>query len=101
MDRETTTARLMIERSCRDHHGGSGENLCDKCRALTDYCAKRMAKCPFGPDKPACSDCTVHCFKPEMRAQIIAVMRYAGPRMTWRHPLLAVAHLKRKIWKRV
>ncbi len=98
MDRETKTARLMIELYCRGFHGG--ETLCDKCLALADYCARRMARCPFGVDKPACSDCTIHCFNPDMRAQIREVMRYAGPRMTWRHPLLAVAHLKRKIWKR-
>ena len=98
MDRETKTVRLMIELYCRDQHGREG--LCDACRALADYAAKRIAKCPFGKDKPACSDCTVHCFKPDMRAQIREVMRYSGPRMTWRHPLLALDHLKRKMKQR-
>jgi len=28
-----------------------------------------------------------------MRERIRAVMRYAGPRMLWRHPLLALLHL--------
>jgi hypothetical protein len=28
-----------------------------------------------------------------MRDQVKAVMRYAGPRMLWRHPVLAIAHL--------
>jgi hypothetical protein len=28
-----------------------------------------------------------------MKTQIIEVMRYAGPRMIFHHPLLAIAHL--------
>jgi hypothetical protein len=28
-----------------------------------------------------------------MREQVRAVMRYAGPRMLWRHPILALEHL--------
>ena len=28
-----------------------------------------------------------------MRARVKDVMRYAGPRMTWRHPLLALDHM--------
>jgi len=28
-----------------------------------------------------------------MRGRITEVMRFAGPRMTWRHPLLAIQHL--------
>jgi hypothetical protein len=35
----------------------------------------------------------VHCYKPAMREQIRVVMRYSGPRMAQRHPLLAAAHL--------
>jgi len=35
----------------------------------------------------------VHCYKPEMRERIRGVMRFAGPRMALRHPLLAVRHL--------
>jgi hypothetical protein len=30
-----------------------------------------------------------------MRAQVKEVMRYAGPRMLWKHPALAVRHLIR------
>jgi hypothetical protein len=28
-----------------------------------------------------------------MRERVRTVMRYAGPRMMWRHPFLALAHL--------
>jgi len=98
MDRETETIQLMIELYCKNHHSRAA--ICEDCKKLADYAAQRIEKCPFGVDKPTCSDCTVHCFKPEMRRQIIAVMRYAGPRMTWRHPLLALKHLQRKLKNR-
>ena len=42
--------------------------------------------------KTFCSNCKVHCYKPEMRARIQEVMRYAGPRMIFYHPLLAILH---------
>ncbi len=29
----------------------------------------------------------------DMRVRVRAVMRYAGPRMLWRHPALAIRHL--------
>ena len=31
-------------------------------------------------EKTFCSNCTVHCYRPEMRERIRTVMRYAGPR---------------------
>lgn len=97
MDREIKTIRLMIKLYCWDHHGGLVP--CDACRELSDYAEKRIGKCPFGKDKPPCSDCAIHCFKPEKRERIREVMRYAGPRMVWHHPLLALAHLKRRVRK--
>lgn len=90
--RELRTVEVMIELYCRDHHGRAGE-LCDHCAALRDYALRRVERCSFGEDKPTCSNCPVHCFKPSMREEIRTVMRYAGPRMAWRHPVLSIFHL--------
>jgi len=90
--RELKTVRVMIGLYCRDGHGG-GPDLCDKCRALWEYAQLRVERCPFRADKPTCADCTVHCFNPGMREEMKAVMRYAGPRMAWRHPVLSLFHL--------
>lgn len=92
MERESKTLEAMIRIFCRDRHG-SRKDLCPDCRDLQTYALKRLEKCPFGEEKPACSRCTVHCYKPAMRERIRDVMRYAGPRMIRRHPVLAVAHL--------
>jgi hypothetical protein len=89
--RELKTVRVMIELYCRDHHGG-GTELCEECRTVWDYANQRVDRCPFRAAKPTCLNCTVHCFQPAMRERIRVVMRYAGPRMLWRHPVLALFH---------
>ncbi len=90
MSREKQTIQAMIEIYCGGHH--QAEGLCTECRELVDYAARRLDHCPFGPDKPACAQCPIHCYKPGMRDRVQAVMRYAGPRMLYRHPVLAVLH---------
>ena len=92
MQREAKTVRAMIRLYCRKQHHSS-KVLCDDCQALEDYAMARLARCPFQEDKPTCLKCPVHCYKPEMREKIRVVMRYAGPRMLFRHPVLAVLHL--------
>ena len=91
-DRERRTVRAMIRLYCRDRHG-SGRELCAECAELWDYVQLRLERCPFQENKPTCANCPVHCYQPARRAQIQAVMRYAGPRMLWRHPVLAIRHL--------
>jgi hypothetical protein len=56
-------------------------------------CAQCLLRCPFHPDKPPCSKCPVHCYNPALRERIREVMRYAGPRMLGKHPVMAVRHL--------
>ncbi|HPC32411.1 MAG TPA: nitrous oxide-stimulated promoter family protein [Syntrophales bacterium] len=81
----------MIDIFCRDHH--RQVDLCSSCRGLLSYARKRTRACRFGKDKPVCSACPVHCYRTEMRDRIREVMRYSGPRMLSRHPVLAVRHL--------
>jgi len=54
---------------------------------------RRLDQCPFQEAKTTCVKCPVHCYKPAMRERIRVVMRYAGPRMLWQHPVLAFYHL--------
>jgi len=89
--REKRTIAAMVGIYCRAHHGASGE-LCGECRELLEYAYGRLDRCPFGADKPTCANCPVHCYKPSMRSKARAVMRFAGPRMLLRHPVLALRH---------
>ena len=47
---------------------------------LKAYTHKRLEQCRYRD-------------KPEMRRQIRMVMRYSGPRMLFRHPVLSLQHL--------
>ena len=82
----------MIALYCRRQHGGENA-LCPECVALAAYARQRSDKCPFMKTKIFCSNCKVHCYKPEMREKIRAVMRFSGPRMIFRHPVTAVRHV--------
>ncbi|MFA5786495.1 MAG: nitrous oxide-stimulated promoter family protein [Actinomycetota bacterium] len=81
----------MIAIYCRGNHG-TKPGLCTDCPALWKYARQRVERCSFRADKPTCASCPVHCFKPAMRERIREVMRYAGPRMLWRHPMLTFFH---------
>jgi len=91
--RERRTIQSMIAIYCRKQHKTSSGNLCPECRELEAYALARLARCPFQENKPVCVKCAVHCYQPEMRQRVRIVMRFAGPRMLLRHPLLAIRHL--------
>lgn len=82
----------MVGIYCRGKHK-TGDVLCDECHELLEYARQRSAKCPFMENKTFCSNCKVHCYKPEMREKIKQVMRYSGPRMIFYHPIMAVWHV--------
>jgi hypothetical protein len=91
--REKKTIRAMIAIYCRGkHHAAGAGELCAECEELLNYAFARLDRCPFAADKPPCAKCAIHCYKPSLREKVKEVMRFAGPRMLWRHPLLALRH---------
>ncbi len=93
MTREARTIEAMISIYCHDKHGTPGEVLCDECTRLVKYAGLRLEKCPYQEHKTTCVKCPTHCYKPDLRAEVREVMRYAGPRMMRKHPFLALMHL--------
>jgi hypothetical protein len=89
--REKETIRAMIGLYCRGHHAPAS-GPCAECHELLDYAFGRLDRCRFGAAKGPCARCPVHCYKPAMRERVRQVMRYAGPRMLCRHPILALLH---------
>jgi Nitrous oxide-stimulated promoter len=87
--REFGTIKAMVQIYCRDHHG---HDLCSECQGLMDYAGLRLQRCRFGAEKPTCAKCPVHCYQRNRREQVKIVMRYAGPRMLWEHPILSLRH---------
>ncbi len=90
--RERLTMAKMIGIYCSAHHNSFDGQLCESCQDFSNYVEVRLQKCPYGDDKPTCANCPVHCYKPDRRAQAKEIMRYAGPRMLFRHPLLTITH---------
>ena len=90
--REKTVVLHMIEAYCHGKHGTRRDELCTECTQLAEYAEARISRCPFMATKTFCSQCHVHCYAPEKLQAIKDVMRYAGPRMLLRHPVLVVKH---------
>lgn len=88
---EKKVVNKMIVIYCKAHHNPQS-GICEECSVLKNYAMKRLENCPFGENKPTCGSCTIHCYKNDMRQKIKEVMRFAGPRMLFRHPVNAIQH---------
>lgn len=86
----------MVKMYCRKKHKHKKE-LCSECKELMDYVEFRIDKCPFKANKPFCNTCRVHCYNPDMQERIKNVMRFAGPRLIFTHPLTAIKHARSTI----
>ena len=91
-EREKAMVSQMITLYCKKNHR-TKHGLCSDCAELDKYARLRSDKCPFMEIKTFCSNCKVHCYKQEMREKIRAVMRFAGPRMIFHHPVAAIRHV--------
>lgn len=103
--RELRTISQMIAIYCagncareeRTERAECGEPLCAHCKELDEYAALRTRRCRRMENKISCELCSNHCYTAEMQERIRTVMRYAGPRMMWHHPIAAIRHLATKV----
>lgn len=99
--REKRTISQMVALYCAGNHPAEertetafcGEPVCPACKAVDDYSVTRTERCRQMAAKTSCDQCPYHCYRPNEREQIRAVMRYAGPRMITKHPVAALRHL--------
>lgn len=99
LEQENKTIRTMIQMYCKNCHK-TNRALCQDCSDLFKYAEERLKSCRFGESKPTCDTCTIHCYKPDMREKVRTVMRYAGPRMIYTHPIMGFRHLLKKMKKK-
>ena len=103
IEQEKKTVRQMIEIYCHgkkhvpSRGSGTGKGLCEECSVLLDYAYQRLDHCRCGEKKATCKKCPIHWYKPDMKKNIREAMRYAGPRMMWYHPIVAIRHLIREL----
>lgn len=93
IEREKETVGKMIRVYCKGNHKGSLKEMCKDCSDLLEYAHKKLERCVFGNNKGSCRKCKIHCYEPVYKERIKGVMRYSGPRMTYKYPLLAIVHL--------
>ncbi len=91
---EIETVETMIRMYCKAKH--KTENLCRSCDNLVTYTNIKQEHCVFGESKPVCSQCQVHCYQTKEREEIKEIMRFAGPRMIFYHPVMAIDHFRLK-----
>ena len=91
IEKEKKVVKKMIGIYCKSKHGR--EELCPTCTELNEYAIKRLDNCPYGENKPFCSSCKTHCYSSSKQEQIKKVMRYSGPRMIFKDPILAIRYL--------
>ena len=92
LEREKVTIQKMVKIYCDRYHKPDGE-LCAECRDVAEYAVECVTRCRYGEDKPACGLCPTNCFREDSYSRIAAIMRYAGPRMLFKHPILALNHI--------
>jgi hypothetical protein len=91
LSREWRTMMAMVCIYCRAHHHPD-DGLCADCEQFLSYANTRLERCRFGAEKPTCAKCPVHCYQRERREQVRVIMRHAGPRMIWEHPVMSLRH---------
>jgi hypothetical protein len=91
--RALKTIEAMLRMYCDGNNHPRREAICTDCAALLNYASRRLKRCVFGDAKPNCAACVVHCYRADMRELIRTVMRWAGPRMLLRHPILSLSHM--------
>ncbi len=65
--------------------------VCADCRRLLSHAVTKRARCPLDP-KPSCRVCPVHCYSPENREKIRAVMKFSGRHLILRGHLHLLLH---------
>ncbi|ETT01065.1 YbgA-like uncharacterized protein [Providencia alcalifaciens] len=91
ISREIVTIEKMIKIYEKAHP--APEDNPEHYQILFSYAVKRLNKCRYGEEKPACKQCPIHCYQPKQREQMKIIMRWAGPKMLYHHPILAIRHL--------
>ncbi len=87
---------------CRGNHLNATRDaggMCPECRRVIEQTLERSAACPYG-HAGNCEDCKTHCQRGEARDAIRRIMRYAAPRMAFRHPVMTFRYLRKKMMSR-
>ncbi len=91
IEREKKTIQKML--NLYEQNNPAADKTPEHYQSLFSYASKRLDRCAFGNEKPACKHCPIHCYQPARREEMKRIMRWAGHRMLFRHPILTMLHL--------
>lgn len=91
LEDELKIVNKMIDIYCYGNH--EDNDTCESCSKLKIYVHNRMEECPYKNHKPACNKCHIHCYDTKEREEIRQVMRYSGPRILFRNPVMVIKHI--------
>jgi len=91
ISKEKKTFDKMLKIYCKKKH--KSKVFCHECLEIQKYVYERIERCPFILDKPFCAHCKVHCYQKQMREKVIEIMKFSGPKMIFRAPILSIKHV--------
>lgn len=99
IDKDRRTLEAIGSIYCRGNHDAiekDAAGMCPECREAIEQTLARAASCPHGHEGN-CQDCETHCQRGEAQLRIKAIMKYAAPRMAFRHPIMTIEYLRKKL----
>lgn len=99
IQRDLRTLQAMGSIYCGAHHAGVSKDaagLCEECAATIKFTHDRASACPYD-HRGNCKDCAIKCNRGDQKERIKAIMRYAAPRMLFKHPLMTLEYVVKKL----
>jgi len=90
--RDIKMVEYMVEIYCKNRHD-TKVHLCVDCEEFLEYAKDRLLGCPYQEGKTACGKCSLTCYDPENKEKAMKIFTYSGPRMLYKHPILAFHHM--------
>ena len=97
-NKDLKTLEAMARIYCSKWHAASAKDaagVCEECRTAVEATFNRADACPYD-HAHNCQDCTTKCQRGENQERIKQIMRYAAPRMIYRHPLMTFEYLRKR-----
>lgn len=99
VDRDRRTLEAIGRIYCGGNHVDAAKDsagMCPECREAIEQTLARASSCPHGHEGN-CQDCKTQCQRGEAQERIRVIMRYAAPRMAFRHPIMTFEYLRKKL----
>ncbi len=94
-DRRLPSAlQTAVDGYAKAHPNWRRAALCPSCMELVTRVEGRTERCPHMAYKSYCHLCPRPCHPPAEMARITPLMRYSGPRLLLRHPVLTLRHVR-------